>query len=432
MSEPNSRSIGEIGLEQRSFPVPGNEAERLAELEAYQVLDTASERVFDDVVRLAQSMFEVATSTVSLIDDERQWFKARVGLDVCETGRDAAFCGYAILESEVMVVPDARADERFADNPLVTGPPHIRFYAGAQLTTPAGFNIGTLCIFDPAPRPGGFSPQERVHLSMLAGMVMERLVARRLRLERQQEAEQVRSIAERLSSAAVQLEQQAKGLAALAADGGLRTDAAGQGVRQLVLMGGEVETILSGVAGDIEHAAGDAETMRATVAGLRSHIEGIGAVASEISSIASQTRMLALNASIEAARAGDSGRGFAVVANEVRLLAGATADATDHILSELRAIERTVTHVVDRFDQLSGRVVSMQAGSGRIKATAGLQAATRAHVGEEIDDAVSTVRQIGACAKVVDEHGETILGEVNVLRRHADSLMQRYMQAPTQ
>lgn len=418
-------------MEQRPFPVPGNEAERLAELETYQVLDTAAERVFDDVVRLAQSLFEVATSTVSLIDDERQWFKARVGLDVCATGRDAAFCGHAILESEVMVVPDARADERFASNPLVTGPPHIRFYAGAPLTTPAGFNIGTLCVFDPAPRPGGFGRQERAHLSMLAGMVMERLVARRLRLERQQEAEQVRSVAERLSSAASQLEQQAKGLAALATDGGLRADAAGQGVRQLVLMGGEVETILSAVAGDIEHAAGEAETMSATVAGLRPHIEGIGAVAGEISSIASQTRMLALNASIEAARAGDSGRGFAVVANEVRLLAGATANA-DHILSELRAIERTVTHVVDRCDQLSGRVVSMQAGSGRIKATAGLQAATRAHVGEEIDDAVSAVRQIGACAKVVDEHGEAVLGEVIVLRRHADSLMQRYMQLPTQ
>ncbi|WP_163956593.1 methyl-accepting chemotaxis protein [Sphingomonas insulae] len=419
-------------LEQRPFPVPGNEAERLAELAAYQILDTASEQVFDDVVRLAQSLFEVATSTVSLIDAERQWFKARVGLEACETGRDAAFCGHAILEGEVMVVPDAAADARFADNSLVTGPPHIRFYAGAPLTTPAGFNIGTLCIFDPAPRPGGFSGQERAHLTMLADMVMERLIARRLRLERQQEAEQVRSVAERLSDAASQLEQQAKELSALAADGELRADAAGQGVGQLVLMGGEVETILKGVARDIEHVSDDTETMRVTVSGLGSHLEGIGSVAGEISAIASQTKMLALNASIEAARAGDSGRSFAVVANEVRLLAGATAEATDHILSELRAIEQTVTRAVERCDKLAERVESMQASSGRIKATAGLQSATRAHVGEEIGDAVFAVRQIGARARIVDEQSESVLSEVIALRRHADSLMQRYLQTPNQ
>lgn len=416
-------------MEQNPFPVPHDEAERIAELAAYKILDTASERVFDDVVRLAQSLFGVATSTVSLIDEDRQWFKARVGLDACETGRDAAFCGHAILESDVMVVPDALADERFANNPLVTGAPHIRFYAGAPLTTPAGFNIGTLCIFDPAPRPDGLDRQARAHLSMLADMVMERLVARRLRLERQQEAQQVRSVAERLSGAASELEHQAKGLSTLALDGGLRSDAAGQGVRQLVLMGAEVEMILTGVADEIEQVADDAETMRLTVAGLGNHLEGIGAVAGEISLIASQTRMLALNASIEAARAGDSGRGFGAVATEVRQLASLTADATNHILDELRAIEQTVSRVVDRCDCLAERVVSMQTGSGRIKATASLQAATRTHVGEEINDAVSTVRQIGVSAKIVDGHSEAVLSEVVVLRHHADSLMQRYTQS---
>lgn len=419
-------------MEPRPFPITGSEPERLAELAAYKVLDTAAERVFDDVVRLAQSMFGVATSTVSLIDGDRQWFKARIGLDVGETGRDAAFCGHAILEGDVMVVPDALADERFADNPLVTGPPHIRFYAGAPLTTPTGFNIGTLCIFDPAPRPGGFNRQDQTHLAMLAGMVMDRLVTRRLRMERHEEARQVRSVAERLSTAAAQLEQQAKGLTALAADGGLRSDAAGQGVRQLVLMGAEVETVLTGVTGDIDQAADDAESMRTTVADMGDHLRGIGAVASEIAAIASKTRMLALNASIEAARAGNSGRAFAVVANEVRQLAGATADATNHILAELQAIERTVSLVVSRCDRLSERVVAMHAGSGRMKATASLQAATRAYVGEEINDAVSAVRDIGSCAKSVDEHSEAVLGEVIVLRHHADSLMQRYNQAPLQ
>lgn len=416
-------------MEQKSFPIPANETERLAELIAYKVLDTESERVFDDVVRLAKSLFGVATSTVSLIDHDRQWFKARAGLEVEETDRGAAFCGHAILQNAVMVVPDARADRRFSDNPLVTGPPHIRFYAGAPLTTPAGFNIGTLCIFDSQPRPDGFSRQEAFHLSMLAGMVMERLIARRLRLERQQESQQVRSVAGRLSTAATQLEQQAKDLAALATDGALRSDAAGQGVRQLVSMAAEVETILTGVTGTIDHVADDAESMRTAVAGLGGHLEGIGAVASEIASIASQTRLLSLNASIEAARTGDSGRGFAVVANEVRQLAGLTADATSHIQSELRAIEGTVARVVERCDILAGRVVSMQTGSGRIKATAELQAATRVHVGEEVDDAVSVVRQIGVSAKLVDGHSDAVLSEVVVLRHHADSLMQRYSQA---
>ena len=415
-------------MDKRSFPIPANEAERLVELLAYKVLDTGSERAFDDVVTLAQSLFGVATSTVSLIDDDRQWFKARAGLGVEETERSAAFCGHAILQDAVMVIPDARADGRFAENPLVTGAPHIRFYAGAPLTTPAGFNIGTLCIFDPKPRPDGLSRQEVSHLSMLAGMVMERLIARRLRLERQQESQQVRSVAGRLSTAAHQLELQAKDLSALATDGALRSDAAGQGVRQLVSMAAEVETILTGVTGNIDHVADDAESMLTIVAGLGTHLEGIGAVASEISSIASQTRLLSLNASIEAARAGESGRGFAVVANEVRQLAGLTADATDHIQSELRAIEDTVARVVVRCDILAGRVVAMQTGSGRIKATAELQATTRIHVGEEVDDAVSAVRQIGVSAKLVDGHSEAVLSEVVVLRDHADSLMQRYVE----
>lgn len=419
-------------MDQRYYPVPDDEAGRLAELAAYKVLDSASERVFDDVVRLAQSLFDVATSTVSLIDDDRQWFKARVGLDVCETGRDAAFCGYAILESDVMVVPDAQADERFAANPLVTGEPFIRFYAGAPLTTPAGFNIGTLCIFDPTPRPRGFSALERTHLAMLAGMVMERLVTRRLRLERQAEAEQVLTVAARLDEAASHLARQAKSLTELATTGALRSDAAGQGVRQLVLMGDEVENRVVGASSDIERVGEDTVAMRQTVEGLSVHLEGIESVAGEISSIASQTKMLALNASIEAARAGDGGRGFAVVANEVRQLAGLTANATDHILAELRSIERTVSRVLERCERLTERVADVQAGSARIKATAILQATTRSHVGAEIDDMVEAAHRIGACAQEVDGHSAEVLGAASVLRGHADRLMRHYMQAPLQ
>lgn len=416
----------------RSFPVPNDEDARLAELSAYKVLDSASERVFDDVVRLAQSLFHVATSTVSLIDDDRQWFKARIGLDVCETGRDVAFCGHAILKNDVMVVPDARADERFATNALVTGAPFIRFYAGAPLTTPAGFNIGTLCIFDPTPRPQGLNALERTHLAMLAGMVMERLVTRRLRLERQAEAEQVLAVAGRLDEAASQLASQAKFLTDLASAGALRSDAAGQGVRQLVLMGDEVEKGVSSASTDIERVGEDTIAMRQTVEGLSVHLEGIGSVAGEISSIASQTKMLALNASIEAARAGEGGRGFAVVANEVRQLAGLTANATDHILAELSAIELTIARVVERCEQLTERVADVQADSARIKATSSLQATIRTHVGGEIDEMVEAARQIGACAKEVDGRSEGVLDAAILLRGHADRLMRHYKQTPLQ
>lgn len=416
-------------MRQRSYPVPSHETERLAELATYQLLDSAPEQVFDDVVQLARSLFRVATSTVSLIDDDRQWFKARAGLDVCETGRDAAFCGHAILKNDVMVVADALRDERFANNPLVTGPPHIRFYAGAPLTTPAGFNIGTLCIFDPDPRPNGLAASERGHLAMLADLVMERLVMRRLQLERCGEAEQVRSVAERLDASASALDDQALDMAALATAGALKSDAAGQGVRQLVLMGADVERSVASVASDMADVASGADAMRDAVQGLATHLEGIGSVAADICSIARQTKMLSLNASIEAARAGDAGRGFGVVATEVRQLSGRIAHAADHVLGELRGTERTVALVVTQFDKLAERIVGTQAGSRRIATTAADQETTRAHVGEEIDGAVATAQQVGRCAQAVGRHSTAVLGHATLLRRHADQLMKRYEQA---
>ncbi|MGG5889016.1 GAF domain-containing protein [Falsiroseomonas sp. HC035] len=144
------------------------EAGRLAALIGVNVLDTRPEAEFDALVQRAAADFEVPISLVSLVDADRQWFKAAVGLPAShETPRAQAFCDHAIRDSSVLVVPDAAADPRFSDNPLVTGAPNIRFYAGAPLTLPEGSRLGTLCVIDTVPRPD-FSPEAAAALAALA------------------------------------------------------------------------------------------------------------------------------------------------------------------------------------------------------------------------------------------------------------------------
>jgi GAF domain-containing protein len=129
-------------------PIPDNDNERLTALHALLILDTPPEQRFNRIVEFAAREFDVPIALISLLDRERQWFKARVGLDVCETARDISFCGHAIGNTDTMLIPDARVDERFIDNPLVTGEPFIRFYAGAPLHLRSGHIIGTLCLID--------------------------------------------------------------------------------------------------------------------------------------------------------------------------------------------------------------------------------------------------------------------------------------------
>jgi len=154
---------------------PDNESERVAELVSLSILDTPPEERFDRITRIAKELFNVPIALVSLVDTNRQWFKSCVGLDASETGRDISFCGHAILGEEVFTIENALLDERFADNPLVTGPPDIRFYAGAPIRLPSGNKIGTLCIIDQHPRE--FSQQQQALLKDLSEVVISELAA---------------------------------------------------------------------------------------------------------------------------------------------------------------------------------------------------------------------------------------------------------------
>ena len=147
-------------------PLPDDEAARQKALEASGLLDSGAEERFDRITRLARRLFEVPIALITLVDGQRQWFKSCQGLSVSETPRDISFCGHAILDEAGLVVENALADARFADNPLVTGPPHIRFYAGAPLHEAGGQRIGTLCIIDDKPRR--FSEQDQLALRDLA------------------------------------------------------------------------------------------------------------------------------------------------------------------------------------------------------------------------------------------------------------------------
>lgn len=155
-----------------------SEAARLRAVDRYDILDTSAEEGFDRITRIASRLLGTPIALVSVIDERRQWFKSRVGLEVTEAPRSTAFCDHAIRDSSVMVVPDALADERFKANPLVIGNPNIRFYAGAPLRTRDGHNLGTLCVIDRTARE--FTGDQKRLLQDLANLVMDQMELRLL------------------------------------------------------------------------------------------------------------------------------------------------------------------------------------------------------------------------------------------------------------
>lgn len=184
-------------------PFPANEEDRALSLEHLEVLDSAAEQGFDDIVLLAQTLCDTPIALVSLVDRERQWFKARVGMDVCGTHRDLAFCAHAILApQEVLVVEDTLLDPRFAQSPLVLDAPFIRFYAGAPIVSEAGMALGTVCVIDTRPRTLGGA--ERQGLQALARQTAALL---QLRLLDRQRERQAAALIEELEAALAQTEQ---------------------------------------------------------------------------------------------------------------------------------------------------------------------------------------------------------------------------------
>ncbi|MEO5803472.1 MAG: GAF domain-containing protein, partial [Verrucomicrobiota bacterium] len=177
------------------LPQPKNEKRRLEVLWQYDVLDTPAESAFDDLTELAADICGAPVATITFIDEKRQWFKSKIGLSASETSRDISFCAHAILGSELLIVPDATKDKRFAKNPLVTGEPHIRFYAGAPLINPEGHALGTLCVIDKVPRE--LNPTQQHALQVLSRHVVALLEFRRHSVDKVKHSSERKQIEDR-------------------------------------------------------------------------------------------------------------------------------------------------------------------------------------------------------------------------------------------
>lgn len=201
-------------------PKPKNDQQRLKVLWQYDVLDTVPEEVFDDLTDLAAHICEAPIALISLIDEDRQWFKSKVGMTLEETSRDISFCAHAIASDGLFIVPDATKDKRFQRNPLVTGEPRIRFYAGAPLVTPDGHALGTLCVLDKAPRK--LTTDQQQALRVLAHHVMTQLELRRHARElagAREDTHQTKAELQRARAEIARLRAQVERFAALARPG---------------------------------------------------------------------------------------------------------------------------------------------------------------------------------------------------------------------
>ncbi|MEL6916059.1 MAG: methyl-accepting chemotaxis protein [Pseudomonadota bacterium] len=402
-------------------PIPQEEADRLAALRAFNALDTDPEREFDDLVVLSCSIFGVATSLISMVDSERQWFKAKVGLDAQETRRDLAFCTHAILSDATFVVPDATADLRFAENPLVKGPPHIRFYAGAPLVTGQGFRIGTFSILDPVPRPEGITAEQDHQLRTLARITMDRLEARRAAQSREADLSVFRRAADALIDLSKRMEDNAATLSDAASSSASGAKAATEAVLNLNALGDHVNSEVASISKSIDNAAESAHLVREGVEVFSSHLETVLEVLKNVSSIAQQTRILAINASIEAARAGEAGAGFSVIAREIGELAGSTANATESIRRTSRTITQALYGASTRCEHLDGLMNIIRSNIGSVEKAATDVTATHHDIRDTMKTLTSLSDRVGAQSNELASWSSSLSDEARHFQRAARS-----------
>ena len=200
LPEPLSLSSGAVPAD-----YPDDEDERIQKLLKYRILDTDAEELYDDLTAIAAHICGTQTAIISFVDVTKQWFKSRIGIEATEHPREVSFCAHAILQSEVMVVPDARKDERFAHNPLVTEEPYIRFYAGAPLVSPEGHAVGTICVLDREPQ--SLSTQQISMLEAIARQVVSQLEMRLMVQKIQQEKAEKEKMSAELQQANIILEK---------------------------------------------------------------------------------------------------------------------------------------------------------------------------------------------------------------------------------
>ena len=190
------KSIIQISITMIVAEIPFDEELRLLDLASYDLLDTAAEDDFDDLVELASQICKCPISLITLLDRDRQWFKAKKGLQDSGTPRNIAFCSHAILQDEIFIVENTKTDERFFDNPLVTGDLNIGFYAGAPIISPAGHKLGTICIIDDKPKK--LNREEEAALMLLSNQVTKLLELRKKNKLIRQRAEEIVALKSRM------------------------------------------------------------------------------------------------------------------------------------------------------------------------------------------------------------------------------------------
>jgi hypothetical protein len=400
-----------------AYPQLIDDAARVQELHRYQILDTDAERFFDDMVELARSLFKTAASVISLVDTDRQWFKATAGTKTRETARDISFCTHTIIRTDALIVLDAKLDPRFADSPLVNDGDRTRFYAGHPLITPAGHCIGSFCLLDPEPRDH-FGERDKRHLAAFAAMAMERLEARRLRSETDREVRFVGDMAHSVDAAARQLDEQAGQLDILAHVGNAKAKAVCIGLHQLDAAGRRVESAVAQILVEVEDAASRTDATAGIIEDLAQHVVGVVRLVGDVESIASTSRLLSLNASIEAARAGEAGRGFSVVAAEMRQLSQRAATAAGQVVTELQALEDALRNVVGHSGAITDRIRGIETVAVQVTDAAQYQVRRRADIRGEVDEVI-------IAADGVDKATEVLKAASSILVAHATTLQER-------